>query len=511
MPKLVLLWISATFLAGIITAGVAPISSGWSLGFLLAITLLLYSLVKRKKEYAKRFLFLSLLLLSFFSGALHYQFFSRESSPNPFTKSSTNEILTLQGVVVEPTLDSIQYGETIVELQNILNSSGNWQPADGKVRIRLPESFNFEYHTALTLEGTLSSAVDTNSKAHTSWLKCNGIDYQMFYPTVVKETPVEKFSFMGTLYASRSRAYQILQSIMPFPENELLAGILLGIESRIPDYLSEAYRLTGTAHILAISGFNIALISGIISKFFNRTLPYRTGALVSIFVIALYALFVGAQPSVLRAALMGILFIPAHLIGRRIIGIHTLAITAACMALFNPYLLWDVGFQLSICATFGILMFTDFFTQKTDVLLQRSSLPSKEFLLGFIKDFLITTFSAQVAAFPVLISHFEEFSLISPLVNLLILPLQPAIMVLGGTALLAGLLFYPLGRLVGLMAWFITAFNNQIVLLFSQIPLTLAFNHTWGFWISLALNILLVFLVLREQSKSRLQSNLSHV
>lgn len=509
MPKLVLLWISATFLAGIITAGVAPISSVWSLGFILAILLLLYSFFKRKKEYSKRLLFLSLLLLSFFSGALRYQFFSRESPSILVTESTTNELLTLQAIVVEPTLDSIQYGDTVVQLQNILDSSGNWQPLDEKVRVRLPLAFNFEYHTSVTLEGTLIPAVDANSKAHTSWLKRNGVDYQMFYPTVVKEAPSEGFSFMGALYAFRSRAYQMLQSIMPFPESELMAGILLGIESRIPDYMSEAYRLTGTAHILAISGFNIALISGILSKFFNRILPYRTGALMSILVIALYALFVGAQPSVLRAALMGIISIPAYLIGRRVIGIHTLAITAACIALFNPYLLWDVGFQLSVCATFGILMFTDFFTQKVDILLQKSNLPSKEFLLEFIKDSLIITFSVQVATFPVLISHFEEFSLISPLVNLLILPLQPAIMILGGIALLAGLLFYPLGRLVGLIAWFIAAFSDQIVLLFSQIPLTVAFDRSLGFWISLGLNIMLVFLVMREQSRSHPQMKLS--
>jgi competence protein ComEC len=506
MPRLVLLWISAAFLVGIFMTGESPISINWPYGLIMAALFLFYSLLKKKK-HANRFLFLSLLLASFFCGSLRYQFFSQNSSRNPAAQIPSDITLTMQGLVVEPTLHSIQYGETVIELRNIIDTEGDWQPADGRARVRLPESFTFEYHTSVTLEGKLISAVDADSKAHTSWLKRNGIDYQMLYPTVVEKVPAEDFSFMGTLYTFRSRAYQVLQSIIPFPESELLAGILLGIESRIPDYLSEAYRLTGTAHILAISGFNIALISGIISRFFNRILPYRVGALASIFTIALYALFVGARPPVLRAALMGIVAIPAYLIGRRIIGIHTLAITAACMALFNPYLLWDVSFQLSICATFGILMFTDFFTQKADILLQKSSLPSKDFVLGFMKDFLITTFSAQLATFPVLVSHFEDFSLISPLVNLLILPLQPSIMILGSIALLAGLLFYPLGRFVGLIAWFIAAFSDQIVLLFSQIPLTLSFDRTWGLWISLLLNLLLVFLVLRENRKTHSNKN----
>jgi len=244
------------------------------------------------------------------------------------------------------------------------------------------------------------------------------------------------------------------------------------------------------------------LISNICSKFFNRILPYRTGAFLSILVVALYTLLVGARPPVVRAALMGIISIPASLIGRKAKGIPTLGITAACMAFFNPFVVWDVSFQLSSCATFGILMFTDFLAQKASALLNKSDTPAKKPLLLFLNDFVITTFAAQIAIFPILAMQFEEFSLITPLVNFLILPLQPFLMVLGGAALFCGFFFLPFGRLMGLTVWFVAAFNDKIVLLFSLIPLSIKIKSLWGFWISLLLNILLATVVISRKSHS---------
>ena len=468
MPKLVLLWMSAAFLAGIITAGVTTISINWII--LLLFSILFFLLVLLLKRKPKRLLFLALLLVSFSSGSLRYQVFSQKSLPSALACSTTGEDHIFQARVVEPTVESSDHSETVLEIQAVQDSSGNWQPLQEKAKVQLPVSFQYAYHTSLIIEGTLISTVDEDEKAHASYLKQEGIDFQMYYPTILEETAEEGSTWMGTLYAFHQKTYRVLQSIMPFPESELLAGILLGIEERIPDYLSEAFRLTGTAHIIAISGFNIALISTIVSKLFNRILPYRIGAFLSILVIGIYTIFVGAQPPVVRAAIIGIISIPAYLIGRKVFGIHLLTITAACMAVFNPFILWNVSFQLSISATFGILMYADYLSQKITAPLKNDRDPSKKFLSNCLDDFVITTFSAQIATFPILAARFQEFSLISPLVNLLILPLQPAIMFLGGAALLCGLVFYPLGRLVGLFAWLIASFNDKIVMFFSLIP-----------------------------------------
>jgi len=500
MPRLVLLWFSACFLAGIIAAAQISFPFPRFIVF-LPLALFLFGFFGRKIPRLKHLPFIALLMLFFCLGNWAYISKAQSSLQSIANINTAASNMVIRGLVVEPTLDSKGFGETVVELQALQQTDGSWLTAHGRVNVRLPEAFNFPFHSTLTLQGQLLPVVDDSSKPHVSWYLRNGIQFEMYYPQVTAEGVPQDRSLMGWLYGLRSTAHAVLQSIMPFPECELLSGILLGIESRIPDYLVEAYRVTGTAHIIAISGFNISLIANLISKFFNRVFPYRVSALFSILAIGAYALFVGAQPAVLRAALMGIIAIPAYLLGRKVIGIHSLVLTAAILAALNPFILWDVSFQLSFCATFGILMFSDYLSQQGKVLIERSRLPSPEILHGFLRDYLFTTLAAQLATFPVMITYFQGFSLFSPLVNMLILPLQPIIMVLGGVALLVGMFFFPLGQLLGLLTWFVAAFNDQIVLLFSRFSLSVFIDQTWGFWISIALNVLLFYRVLRNRQK----------
>ena len=505
MPKLVLLWLSAGFVAGITIAGeVSDTVSLPQLGVLILIGSLCAGILK-KKDHQKGF-FLSLLVVSFLLGMLRYQA-EGSSLRTGNTALPPGEIntVTMRGIVQEPTNQYIDYSETKLKLTQYRDENGIWQPCDAILMMRLPAAFQFEYHTQVTFEGTITPTVAADEKPHTVWLKRNGVDYQTFYPTVSSVVPNNKTSFMSILYQFKTRAYHLLQTLMPFPESELVAGIVLGIESRIPAYLQNAYRLTGTSHIIAISGFNITLLATSISLFCNRIFPYRIGAVISLAAITLYTLLVGAQPAVLRAAIMGILAIPATLIGRKVIGVHALAIAAACMAIENPYILWDMGFQLSFCATFGILTYIDHFTEKTDHFLNRVAAPSREWLLGIIKENVLTTLSAQIATLPILIKHFGQIPLISPLVNTLILPLQPVLMELGGLAVLLSMGFYPLGRIAGLIAWIPAALNDQIILLFAQIPIIVTLKGNGGFWISIALNLFILFRIGQERRKEQPQ------
>lgn len=503
MPRLVLLWLSAGFLAGIIIAGeVSDVFFLRQLGILILIGLLCAIIFKNKKH--QKGFFLSLLVVSFLLGMLRYQVEEIGlRSGNTALPYSENRMVTMQGIVQEPTSEYIDYSETKLKVTQYRDENGIWQPSDAILLMRLPASFHFEYHTQVTFEGKISPTIKPDEKPHTVWLKRNRIDYQIFYPTIFSSVPASNTSFMSFLYEFKTRAYHLLQTLMPFPESELIAGIVLGIESRIPAYLQNAYRQTGTTHIIAISGFNITLLAASVSLLCNRIFPYRIGALISIAVIALYTLLVGAQPAVLRAAIMGILAIPATLIGRRVIGVHALAIAAACMAVENPYILWDIGFQLSFCATFGILTYIDPLTEKTDHFLNRVAAPSREWLLGIIKENVLTTLSAQIATLPILIKQFGQLPLIAPLVNMLILPLQPLLMEVGGIAVLLSMFCYPLGRIAGLIAWIPAAFNDQIILLFAQIPSTLTLNGNGWYWSSIALNLFILLRIVQERRKKQ--------
>jgi len=196
---------------------------------------------------------------------------------------------------------------------------------------------------------------------------------------------------------------------------------------------------------------------------FSRLLGRRWGLLAAILGILFYTLLVGASPSVLRAAIMGILALFARQIGRRT-GINTLAITAAAMVAWNPNILWDAGFQLSFAATLGLVLYAEpLQTWFTNLLARRLPLDRARRLAGPAGEYLLFTLAAQVMTLPVIAYHFQRISLLSVLANPIILPAQPAVMVLGGLAVLLGMLWQPLGQVVGYLAWPFIAFTIRAV------------------------------------------------
>src|SRR4030095_13477113 len=93
--------------------------------------------------------------------------------------------------------------------------------------------------------------------------------------------------------------------MFPDPESSLLAGILLGVDTGLTRELQQAFKNTGTAHIIAISGFNISIIPGTFFALFSRVLCPRRGAALAILGIIFYTFIVGADAAVVRAAFMG--------------------------------------------------------------------------------------------------------------------------------------------------------------------------------------------------------------
>ncbi|MEZ4677348.1 MAG: ComEC/Rec2 family competence protein [Caldilineaceae bacterium] len=160
------------------------------------------------------------------------------------------------------------------------------------------------------------------------------------------------------LYWIRARGEQLLNRLLPEPYAALANGMLLGIESGIPDALYEQFNLTGTSHVIVISGSNVALIAGVLLAFGQRLLGKRRALWPALAGIAGYALLVGGDAAVLRAAWMGGLFAIATTLERRSTALVSLAFACWIMTIANPLTLWDVGFQLSSAATAGLILFS---------------------------------------------------------------------------------------------------------------------------------------------------------
>ncbi|HSM23649.1 MAG TPA: ComEC/Rec2 family competence protein [Anaerolineaceae bacterium] len=243
-----------------------------------------------------------------------------------------------------------------------------------------------------------------------------------------------------------------------------MSGILLGIETDIPGDLKKAFQNTGTDHIIAISGFNMTILAGIFLKGFRKWLSIWWAVLLAILPICLYTIMVGGAPAVARAAVMSGLAMSANIIGRGQSGKYTLLLTASVMNLFNPLLLWNAGFQLSVMATLGLVLYADRLTIWFKNLVTRIYSEEKaEKISGPVSEYILFTMAAQLTTLPVVLYHFEKVSLTAILANPLILPVQPLVMIMGGISVMVGMIIAPLGQLLSYPVWILLFYTNQIV------------------------------------------------
>ncbi len=157
------------------------------------------------------------------------------------------------------------------------------------------------------------------------------------------------------------------------------------------------------------------------------------GAVVAIAGIGLYTILVGSGPAVLRAAIKGGLSLLARQVGRRQNGLYTLFFAAALIALFDPNILWDVGFQLSFMENLGLLLAAEPMVDAFTRLASRFTPPENaRRRSGPVGEYILITFAAQLTTLPVVAYHFQRLSLTLLVANPAILPAQPVVMVLGG-------------------------------------------------------------------------------
>jgi hypothetical protein len=151
------------------------------------------------------------------------------------------------------------------------------------------------------------------------------------------------------------------------------------------------------------------------------------------------------------------------------------------MTVINPTALWDVGFQISFAATLGLILFSPWFmVQFHRAFGGRLAGEQARPPLRAIGDGLAATLAAQVLVTPVILFHFGRFSVTSLLANALILPAQPPILAGGMLALLAGLVWEPLGRVIAWIPWLFLTYTTKVVELVAGIPFGLVDAGPWA-------------------------------
>jgi competence protein ComEC len=194
-----------------------------------------------------------------------------------------------------------------------------------------------------------------------------------------------------------------------------------------------------------------------------------------------YALFVGATGTVLRAAVMASLMVLAQSTERRSEPWRLLAGACWLLSIADPYVLWDLGFQLSALATASLFAFG----KPVESLLERVPLLRHPWL-GWATEALTATLAAQILALPIILYNFGNLSLIAPFANILLVPVVPYTMLLGTIALVAGLIWTPLGEWAALAVWAPLAWLTEGARLLAQVPWAAVMLPPFPLWMLLA-------------------------
>ncbi|MFV1858729.1 MAG: ComEC/Rec2 family competence protein [Anaerolineales bacterium] len=386
--------------------------------------------------------------------------------------NDTFQIMTLTGLVTDfPDVRDEYIGLRVASDSIRYLDSDVPQEITGNVLVRADRFGSFSYGDRVEALGILETPPEFQDFSYRDYLARQDIFSLMSNAWVTTLATREGNPVVQTLFSIRQRALETLYSIFPDPEASLLAGILLGIESGISSEVRDAFNDTSTTHIIAISGFNITILAAIVISLAGRTLGMRRGAIAAAITIALYTILVGADAAVVRAAIMGGLALFARFLGRATLALASLAAASIVMTLASPYVLWDVGFQLSFAATLGLVLYAEpikeRFVRFTSRWIQTEQAKR---LSGPVGEFILFTFAAQITTLPLTAYHFQRLSLISFIANPIVLPAQPPLMILGGMAMLAGMIWLPLGQLIAWLAWPFPAFTIRVVDLLAKVP-----------------------------------------
>ncbi len=498
-----LLYISCAWVIGIFLGSKVSIPL-----FALPFGLLPLLFIPLAPNSKKTLIVAALCLLALLGGSLRFASSLPQIDEHSLCFYNDKGTAEIQGMVADE--PDVEARSCSLELSaSEISIEGETQEVSGTALIRLPRYPAYHYGDMLQVRGELETPVPFDDFDYRSYLAQQGIYSVIYYPKVEILDRGQGFAPLEWLYSFRGRLSDSLAQALPEPQGSLAQGILLGIRSNIPDSLSQAFSRTGTAHLLAISGLHVGIVIGMVLIFgvllFGR---HRSIYIWLAFVtIWLYVLLTGMRPPVVRAAIMGSLFLMAEYLGRQRNAITALAFAAAVMVGIQPQILWSVSFQLSFLAMAGLILLFPYFQAwgRRGVMALSRDRQSLTTAGNFVTDALALSLAAIVATWPLIAYNFGVVSLVGLPATFFSLPALPAIIVTAALVAFAGLFAPLLAQILGWIAWVFLSYLVFVVQAFDALPFSsfeVAAGHTWQVWVYVYyvfLALIMVYLGRREE------------
>lgn len=329
----------------------------------------------------------------------------------------------------------------------------------GKIYIKTGRFPEYTYGEVLQITCMLQQPEPIEDFAFDRYLARYGAYSICLRPNITSTHSFRRNFVLQYLYSIRQWVRQEIKTIWPEPVASLLLGVILGIQDDIPDDIVEQFRITGTIHILVVSGMHVMIIAQLLSRIGLHWFPRKQLFWLILLTLSGFCIITGLAASVVRATIMGVLPILARTYGRQPTMHYSLAVVAALMVAWNPYiLLYDVGFQLSFLATIGLIYFQPLTTQICWWLPERFG----------VRETMSTTLAATIPTTPLIMQIFGTVSLVSPLANLVVVPVSTFMLFAGSGIIVVQQVLPTLGHYWAYLVWQVVRVTLTIVEWLSQ-------------------------------------------
>jgi competence protein ComEC len=426
--------------------------------FLSALVLPILLILLGQKRQA--FLWGGICFIFLLGGLLRFQYSIPEN-----TLQSYND----QGIAVirgEVERDPSYGGRTsILRLSaHEIKIDGEWEEVSGKVLIYTKVFPSYGQGDRLQVAGELEPLTEIEDLDYRAYLIQQGFSSVMSYPEI-------EFIERGWLFSMRNRLSQSLSEALPEPQGALAQALLLGNRSHIPDSLMDDFRSTGTAHLIAISGLHVTILTVIVLSagawLFGRRRPIYI--LITLLILWLYVLLTGMRPPAFRAGIMFSLFLATVWLGRPRSALPSLALAAVIMVGIDPSLLWDVSFQLSFAAVAGVILLMPPFQS-----MGRKAIGRETGALVSIANPIVTTLAVTLAAiiatFPLIAYYFDSVSLVGLPTTFFALLALPGVIISAFLVAVLGLFVPILSWVIGWVAWLFLSCIIKVIEGFGALP-----------------------------------------
>lgn len=434
-------------------------------------------------EKRDSFLILAILLLASSTGIVRMDLAVLEGDPK-LSAHLDSKVVLVGTVVAEPDVreSSVRLHVRAAKLSLAAESV----PVDVGVLVVAPRYADISYGDVIRAEGKLRLPEEFDAGSGRTF------DYPMF---LAKEGIVYELSFAEVERTGENRGNMLKKSVLgikrlyldglgkvlPEPAAGLAAGITVGDKRSIGEDLAATFQKVSLIHIVVLSGYNMTVVINAVAHVFSFAPRYAKFALSGA-IVGFFVLMTAGAASATRAGAMALIATYARLTGRQFLALRVLAVVSLVMVLWNPYVLaFDPGFQLSILATAGLILFTPIIAARLPFITERFG----------VREIVASTIGTQIFVLPLLLYQNGLLSLVAIPANLLTLIVVPAAMLFSFAAALLGIFFGSLASIFALPALALLNYIIGIAKILGALPYASVTIPAFGAWVMFALYVFL--------------------